>query len=207
VAKTRAKVQPEERDDQTIIEDRHEQLQHEEPEPAQEVAEEPRYTQFAQQAVSLADLFDEKFKKPLAGRPANFRIKLAVPDGPSTAGGKQGTQHIKLVPLGKGPILVAGWANQAQGEAEIRSWEHLKAIHDSRKARAGLPEEPAYRKLVLDMKRFFENEQLTVTVVAAPRTATGEEPVVDSGDSSIALILGIFAGLAIAAIAIFLLVR
>ncbi len=98
---------------------------------------EVKYTEFAQQAVGLADIFNEAFKKPLPGKPANYRVQLAIPDGPSTAGGKQGTQHIKLVPMGTGPTIVAGWANQADKEAEIRSWEHVRSIQNERTGRRG----------------------------------------------------------------------
>jgi hypothetical protein len=55
---------------------------------------------------------------------------------------------------------VAGWANQADKQAEIRSWEHLVAVHRQRAGgKGGLPDEASYRKLVLDFKRFFEAEQ------------------------------------------------
>jgi len=169
-----------------------------------------KYTEFAQQAVGLAEFFNEAFKKPLVGRPANYRVQLAVPDGPSTSGGKQGTQHIKLVPIGTGPTIVAGWANPADHEAEIRSWEHIRSIQSERTGGAAAsPDEQAYRKLVLDMKKFFENEKLTVSVVAAQRH---EEPQAEEdagGGSSIGIVVGgVLAGLAIVgAAAYFLFLR
>jgi hypothetical protein len=163
-----------------------------------------KLTEFAQQAVGLADIFHEAFKRPLPGRPANYRVQLAVPDGPSTGGGRQGTQHVKLVPIGEGPTLVAGWANPADREAEIRSWEHLKAILGERAGATGAPDEAAYRKLVLDMKRFFEGEKLSVSVVAAPRQVDDALASSAAGNSSLSpviLVLGIVGGLAIVAIA------
>ena len=162
-----------------------------------------KLTEFAQQAVGLADIFNEAFKRPLVGRPANYRVQLAVPDGPSTGGGKQGTQHIKLVPIGTGPTLVAGWANPADGEAEIRSWEHLNTILYERTSAAGSPDEAAYRQLVLDMKRFFKGEKLQVSVVAAARPRADDAAPDAAGESSITpvvLILGIIGGLAVVAI-------
>ncbi|MBI5542432.1 MAG: hypothetical protein HY901_00975 [Deltaproteobacteria bacterium] len=166
-----------------------------------------KYTEFAQQAVTLADLFNETFKKPVAGRPANYRVQLAVPDGPSTAGGKQGTQHIKLVPMGVGTTHVVGWAHQADKEAELRSWEHLVAIHQERSSRGGLPDEVAYRKLVLDLKRFFEMEKLAVSVAAAPPAPEGnaEGPQAGGRGRSLILILAIAGGLVAAAVVALLL--
>ncbi|MGC4113792.1 MAG: hypothetical protein QM765_03855 [Myxococcales bacterium] len=165
---------------------------------------EVKYTEFAAQAVGLADIFNELFKKPVPGAPANYRVQLAVPDGPSTAGGKQGTQHIKLIPIGQGPTHVAGWANQADKQAEIRSWEHVVAVHHQRAAgRGGLPDETAYRKLVLDLKKFFEGEQFAVSVVAAPRLADDEAPNLTpkgSGSNTMVVVAGILGGLAIAGV-------
>ncbi|MGI5862314.1 MAG: hypothetical protein ACOX6T_09685 [Myxococcales bacterium] len=160
---------------------------------------EVKYTEFAQQAVSMADIFNGTFHKPLPGRPSDFRVELAVPDGPSTAGGRQGTQHIKLVPAnGRGVTLVVGWANQAAGKAEIRGWEQVKAIAAGRRGSTGLPDEAAYRKLMLDMKRFFEREGLEVKVVATFRREDVDEgPEPSSGFPLAYLLVGLAVGLAI----------
>lgn len=163
---------------------------------------EVKYTEFAAQAVGLADIFNETFKKPVPGAPANYRVQLAVPDGPSTAGGKQGTQHIKLIPIGSGATHVAGWANPADKQAEIRSWEHVLAIYQERAAgRGGLPDETAYRKLVLDLKKFFQNEQFAVSVVAAPRRDDSPAPDLrpKGGGSSTTTIVLIAVGCLLAA--------
>lgn len=171
---------------------------------------EVKYTEFAAQAVGLADIFNELFKKPVPGAPANYKVQLAVPDGPSTSGGKQGTQHIKLIPIGPGPTHVAGWANPADKQAEIRSWEYVVAVHRQRSGgRGGLPDEAAYRKLVLDLKKFFEAEQLAVSVVAAPRVADDDAPDLapKGGDSNtVVFVAGAVGGLALVAVLAWLLV-
>ncbi|HEY3447889.1 MAG TPA: hypothetical protein VGK67_16150 [Myxococcales bacterium] len=166
---------------------------------------EVKYTEFAAQAVGLADIFNELFKKPIPGAPANYRVQLAVPDGPSTAGGKQGTQHIKLIPVGSGPTHVAGWANQADKQAEIRSWEYVVAVHRQRAAgRGGMPDEASYRKLVMDLKRFFEGEQFAVSVIAAPRVADDDDgpdlTPKGTGSNTLVLVAGIVGGLALVAV-------
>lgn len=171
---------------------------------------EVKYTEFAQQAISLADVFNETFKKPVPGNQANYKVQLAVPDGPSTAGGKQGTQHIKLVPIGAGATHVAGWANPADKQAEIRSWEHVLAIHNGRGGKGGLPDEPAYRKLVLDLKKFFVNERFEVSVVAAPRRDDSPPPDLTpkSGSNMVPILLGVAAGaLVVAILALLFLVK
>src|SRR5437016_4524093 len=92
----------------------------------------PKRTEFAMQALSLAETFnlmraDERVKGPIT-----YRVELSAPEGPSTAGGKQATQHVKLVPVGGGATIVAGSANQAESWAELRSFAHLKLLHGQR---------------------------------------------------------------------------
>lgn len=165
---------------------------------------EVKYTEFAQQALGLAEIFNATFKPPLPGSPTNYRVQLAIPDGPSTSGGKQGTQHIKLVPLDGGATLVVGWVNQADGAAELRGWEHLKAITAERTRGAGLPDEAAFRKLLLDIKRFLERERLSVTVVAV-RRQDGDE---DDSALSVPLVAAVTLGaLAVFGLVAFLLLR
>ncbi len=79
-----------------------------------------KYTQVAQKAVSLAELFAARFERKLEG-PVCFRVELSAPEGPSTAGGKQALQHIKLLPEGGGLAVVIGSANTTRMTAEIRT--------------------------------------------------------------------------------------
>src|SRR4051812_4799447 len=98
---------------------------------------EQKHTEFAMKALDLADLF----KMMVGGLPLDgkYMVELSAPDGPSTAGGKQALQHIKLVPQGGGSTIVAGSASRAENFAEIRTYEHLQALHSQRFKGQSLP--------------------------------------------------------------------
>jgi hypothetical protein len=108
-----------------------------------------KYTQVAAKAVSLVDLFAARFEHGLPG-PVHFRVELSAPDGPSTAGGKQALQHIKLVPQGGGSAVVIGSAHTTRMTAELRTYEHGA-------------------KLPVDVTRYYELGQALATFFRAMR--------------------------------------
>jgi hypothetical protein len=56
-----------------------------------------RRTQIAMQALDFASVFNVVIgPERLAGSPG-YRVEMSAPDGPSTGGGKQALQHVKLV--------------------------------------------------------------------------------------------------------------
>jgi hypothetical protein len=112
-----------------------------------------KYTLVAQKAVSLAELFSSQFEKGLDG-PVRFRVELAAPDGPSTAGGKQALQHIKLLPEAGGPAIVVGSANAPKMAAEIRTYEHIAELYSQRFHGAPIP---------VDVTRYYELGQAIAT--------------------------------------------
>jgi hypothetical protein len=116
-----------------------------------------KYTLVAQKAASLAELFASQFEKGLDG-PVRFRVELATPDGPSTAGGKQALQHIKLAPEGGGPAIVIGSANAPTMLAEIRTYEHIAALYAQRFHGAPIP---------VDVTRYYELGQAIATFFRA----------------------------------------
>ena len=103
-------------------------------------------------------------KERLAGSPG-YRVEMSAPDGPSTGGGKQALQHIKLVPDGGGAVTVAGSANTVEKQAEVRTWEHLQALHAARYRGAELPlDRVRYAELVKKLQAFFAEQGLRVTL-------------------------------------------
>ena len=99
----------------------------------------PKRTAFAMQALGLAETFNLMLQAERVKGPVTYRVELSAPDGMSTAGGKQATQHVKLVPEGGGSTIVAGSANQAENWAELRTFEHLKLLHAQRFKGAEIP--------------------------------------------------------------------
>ncbi len=116
-----------------------------------------KYTLVAQKAASLADLFASQFDKGLDGA-VRFRVELAAPDGPSTAGGKQALQHIKLLPEAGGPAIVIGSANAPRMLAEVRTFEHIAVLYAQRFHGAAIP---------VDITRYYELGQAIATFFRA----------------------------------------
>jgi hypothetical protein len=119
----------------------------------------PKRTAFAMQALSLAETFNLMLQAERVKGPVTYRVELSAPDGMSTAGGKQATQHVKLVPEGGGTTIVAGSANQAEKWAELRTFEHLKLLHAQRWKGAEIPlNRVQYNELLEKLKAFFAQQ-------------------------------------------------
>ena len=133
----------------------------------------PKRTAFAMQALSLAETFNLMLQAERVKGPVSYRVELSAPDGMSTAGGKQATQHVKLIPEGGGTTIVAGSANQAEKWAELRTFEHLKVLHAQRFKGAEIPlNRVQYNELVEKLKAFFTQQgQCAVRMAELPRDA------------------------------------
>jgi hypothetical protein len=134
------------------------------------MADDPKRTMFAQRALSLAELFQGTFANTPIGKTIKYRAELASPDGPSTGGGTQALQAIKLTPIDTGTTLVIGHANQVERTAELRTYEYLVRWQQQRFKGAGelVLERDAYEDLFQRLKAFFGMQQMRINVVAAP---------------------------------------
>jgi hypothetical protein len=132
----------------------------------------PNRTQFAVKAVSLADFFNAAVGDK---RVSGYRVQLARPDGLSTGGGKQAVQHISLVPDGGDEATItAGWANQVERIAELRTFDQLAQLHASRFRGKQIPlDRVAYNELLKRMQSFFGEKGLSVVLVDAAKTPLG----------------------------------
>jgi hypothetical protein len=123
----------------------------------------------AGQAADFATQFNLAFASGLEG-PVPFRVELMTPAGPSTAGGKQALQHIRLVPTGKaetGTAIVIGSVNLKDFSAEIRTYGMLADNYASRFKGASPPiDTEKYAALVKQMKMFLSAQSFTVTMLA-----------------------------------------
>ncbi len=137
-------------------------------------------TRFANSAVSLAEQFAFLVGgKPLRGA-VQFRIELSTPDGPSTGGGAQALQHIKLVPADGGPTLVAGSIHLVEHTGELRTLDYLDAEHARRFSRSSLSPPPPpsaridaarYQELLDRLREFCTDQDFKVTTADAARAA------------------------------------
>jgi translation initiation factor IF-2 len=135
-------------------------------------------TMFAAQAVSLADTFQIFMVRERVGTSRKYKLELSAPDGPSTAGGKQAMQHIKLVPEDGHGTLVMGSCDQVHNQAKIRVHEHLAAMYAERYQGEKLPiGEEEYQKLCHTVAKFFEQRGLQVSAEAVPAPRATPAPV------------------------------
>ncbi|MFO0759289.1 MAG: hypothetical protein U0359_22545 [Byssovorax sp.] len=161
---------------------------------------EVKYTQVAAKALSLAELFEERFRAGLDG-PVPFRIELAAPDGPSTGGGKLALQHIKLVPAsGGGGTIVIGAANAQAQTAEIRTFEQIADLYAQRYRGAVIPVDiRKYRDLCQELAAFLRAMKLNVTMVDVESSI---ERVPQASQSNTVLLVAIVVGVAVTAFGI-----
>jgi hypothetical protein len=163
------------------------------------VDDQARYTHVAAKAVTLADLFEERFAAGLDG-PVMFRIHLASPDGPSTGGGKQVVQPIKLVPADGGPTIVIGVANTVKQTAELRSYSLLTEQYAQRYKGAPLPIlAGAYQQLLADFTAFFQAMSLSVSTVDATRSLRPNPAPTPSGGAGVIVALVVSVGVLVVA--------
>jgi hypothetical protein len=159
----------------------------------------PKRTAFAMQAMTLAETFNLMLQAERVKGPVTYRVELSAPDGMSTAGGKQATQHIKLVPEGGGTTIVAGSANQAENWAELRSFEHLKLLHAQRFRGAEIPLNRVQYNELLDKLRAFFADKVQVRTAEMPRDVAPTAPQTSGASGSLIIVLVIAAALAAAA--------
>jgi hypothetical protein len=89
-------------------------------------------TRVANQAASLAETVNEGFDDFHMGA-GDYVVELSMPDGPSTGGGAQARQSIRLVPRRKGyAIVIAGTVDPVTSRAELRTFEHVAILHEVR---------------------------------------------------------------------------
>jgi hypothetical protein len=140
------------------------------------MADDPKRTMFAQRALTLAELFQGTFANVPIGKEVKYRAELVAPDGPSTGGGTQSLQAIKLTPIQTGTTIVIGHANQVERTAELRTYEYLVRWQQQRFKGVGelVLEREAYEDLFQRLKTFFGTQQMRINVVAAPAGASPE---------------------------------
>lgn len=86
----------------------------------------------AKKFVSLADDVTEGFAEFHIGG-GDYVVELTAPQGPSTGGGKQALQHLRLRPRRAGfAVIVGGSVDGVQKRAELRDFEYVKVVHSLR---------------------------------------------------------------------------
>jgi hypothetical protein len=125
-------------------------------------------TQFSIQANDFADSFRATVGQVRVG-PFAYTPDMTAPEGPSTGGGVQALQHVRLLPPKPNmPTLVVGHVNQREMAAELRTFDHVDAICRER-FKQGAPFDSAqYEQLLQSMQGFLGACGLRVAFAAAP---------------------------------------
>jgi hypothetical protein len=143
---------------------------------------ETEHTDFAVRLIDLAELFEVRLGETrLPGGRVTWRPQLSAPEGPSTGHGVQAVQHIRLIP-DRGNALVAGSVNAIERWCELRTWEHLSAVHGRRfRGRRLALDKVAYGVLLASLRAFFEEQGLKVRyAIDDEGLATGHVPLLEN---------------------------
>ena len=128
---------------------------------------ERKFTAIASQAMDFATLFHINFAAGLPG-PVHWKIELTTPVGPSTEGGKQALQHLRLVPADGTSAIVIGSTSPVARTAEIRTLRHLRDVHAMRFKGAPFPVDgTSYQDLVGRLQQFFAAQGHAVVMLDA----------------------------------------
>jgi hypothetical protein len=134
----------------------------------------------ALQSSDMANAFNEALKK-VRLQPGDYAPELTAPEGPSTGGGVLANQRLRLVSSQPGmPTLVVGSANHAEKHAELRTFEHLDAVHMKRFRRPLVIDRGQYEDFLRLAKPLLDALQLKTTLVGPPLDLDDENTEVRS---------------------------
>jgi hypothetical protein len=143
-------------------------------------------TQFSVRASDLAESFRSTVGRLRVG-PYGYAPDLTEPEGPSTGGGVQAMQHVKLAPPQPNmPALVVGHVNQREGTAELRTLHYVDTVCRER-FKQGAPLDPTeYATFVTSAQAFLGACGLRVSMASPPAelSARRASPVSDAPPSS-----------------------
>jgi hypothetical protein len=133
--------------------------------------------------------------------PGDYAPELTAPEGPSTSGGVQAMQHLRLVPSqADQSAIVVGHANHAAGQAELRTYEHLDAIHRQRFQRQLALDRGQYEAFLGFAKQLFDSLHLKTTLVGPP-AGVADDLGPESGSREASPVLFVVLGMALLVVA------
>jgi hypothetical protein len=126
-------------------------------------------TAVALRATTLAENFRNTVGQLRVG-PHAYTPDLTAPEGPSTGGGAQALQHVRLLPPQPNmPTLVVGHVNQRDGAAELHTYDHVDAICRERFNQHAPFEAWHYAPLLESMQGFLSALGMRVALAGPPR--------------------------------------
>jgi len=166
-----------------------------------------RRTQFAQRGLDFAQLFNARFRNTSI---VGYSAALREPDGVSTGGGKQATQHIVLVSAVQGAMsFTVGNVNLATKTAKLRNYECMATLHRQRFRGHELFLDPAqYQELFNQILSMMKKQGLMVEIETRPpevAPSSREGSVTRPGISPAWLIIALLLGAAAVFVALVML--
>ncbi|HTQ42623.1 MAG TPA: hypothetical protein VMI75_07670 [Polyangiaceae bacterium] len=163
-------------------------------------------TQFSVQATDLAESFRSTVGRLRVG-PYAYAPDMTAPEGPSTGGGVQALQHLRLVPPQSNmPTLVVGHVNPRERTAQLRTLEHVDAICRER-FKLGAPLDAAqYQTFLQSTQGFLAACGMRVTFETPPSellakaAGNADAPSMAPPKSNSGLVVGVLGALLLLAI-------
>lgn len=125
-------------------------------------------TKIANQAASLSKLVAKEFGELRIGA-GEYAVELPAPEVPSTGGGAQARQNIRLVPrdgdLGQ---VMAGIVDPVTLTADLRTFDHVAMLHENRYKRPLLITAEEYASFLTKLDTCLKAAHVRSTFVAPP---------------------------------------
>lgn len=162
-------------------------------------------TQVANQAASLAETVTDGFDGFHIGA-GDYVVELMSPAGPSTGGGWQARQTIRLNPRRPGyAVVVAGSIDPVTSTGEVRTYEHVAMVHEVR-FRRPLEITPAeYAAFIAKLDVVLTLSRVRATRVPPPAPLAAQHRAL--GTLTPARVVGVVAGFVAAAFALLVVLR
>ena len=132
---------------------------------------EMKRTQYSQQGIDFATLFEAKFgKQSISG----YRPVLREPAGETTGGGAQALQHMVMEPQLEGdPLVTVGYVNVATKTAKLRTYGCLQQLHEMRFGRKPFHFDQAqYQGFFDKAAEFMRRQGMQIQVETRPPMTT-----------------------------------
>jgi hypothetical protein len=122
-------------------------------------------TMFAMQANALALQFNDMFGEVTI--PPGYWVDMTAPDGPSTGGGVQTLQHLRLHAPAPGPILLMGSLDSGEMKVTLRTFAYMLRLAQQRRFILNV-DPPGYTELVSRIRKLYEALHFIVVIEDVP---------------------------------------
>ncbi len=162
-------------------------------------------TQVASRAVVLGKAITAAFSSFRMGAGA-YTVDLQVPEGQSTAGGKQARQNLRLVPHSPGhAVIVAGTLDPVASSAEVRTFEHVAMLHEARFNRPLGFTAQEYAGFLAKLEAVLKISAIRMTPLHPPPELLAQRG--KTGSSALILVMVLLGLAALVGVAVFVLMR